>query len=491
MKQNKAMTKYMLSATVISIMALTGCKQTLDTLDAKLNALVSSVPSDGKMLDQVGAPAEPLSDNDKELEYRRVMVQAKGIAPMPSVTTLAQTVLDRIIDNVPYPDAPRATVHIIPNMSPGARAHASGGIFLHHSAFNYLNNEDQLAFLLAHEYAHIYLQHNPSSFIDKIRPYLMTAIDAYMATSDDEDDVQKGLRLYGSDMLVKNLLLPAWDRKLEAQADFLGIDLMVAAGYNPDEVVRFLHVLKTYEDSFEFLSTRKRNLLEQAITSQLSADNEGDAMMRNIMNEIKQSFSELLRDMNRTHLTASERVKDLYPYILREHEEATFRPLNVDSFATAVLDDDDILESYDLAYFVNNPSEDDNETRLFATARKSVSGRTKDHPYTRDSFAELRARTGNVDLALKNLELSQNQNGFLPFVMEVKRAEWLAKSGKPSEALARLEPVAIYYDWPLDSYRVMIPLAKNTSNERFKATELLLQCVAKYPQDRKVCGSST
>ena len=209
------------------------------------------------------------------------------------------------------------------------------------------------------------------------------------------------------------------------------------------------------------------------------------------MNEIKQSFSELLRDMNRTHLTASERVKDLYPYILREHEEATFRPLNVDSFATAVLDDDDILESYDLAYFVNNPSEDDNETRLFAMARKSVSGRTKDHPYTRDSFAELRARTGNVDLALKNLELSQNQNGFLPFVMEVKRAEWLAKSGKPSEALARLEPVAIYYDWPLDSYRVMIPLAKNTSNERFKATELILQCVAKYPQDRKVCGSST
>ena len=480
----------MLSVAVISVMALSGCVETVNNLDKKLTYWHSGTPSDGKMLDLVGAPAEPLSDNDEELEYRRVMTQAKGIAPMPSVTALAQKVIDRIIDNVPYPDAPRAKVYIIPNRSPGARAHASGSIFLHHSAFDYMETEDQLAFLLAHEYAHIYLQHNPSSFIDKIRPYLMTAIDAYTATSADKEDAQKSLRLYGSDMLVKNLLLPAWDRKLETEADFLGIDLMVAAGYNPNEMVKYFIALKKYEDNFELLSTRKGNLLEEAITSQLNVDNEGDSMMINFMNEAKQELTKLLSEMNRTHSDALERIKTLRPYILREHEEARKRTPTVKSFAEAVRDDGDILKNYELAYDVNNPSEDANETRLFAMARKSVSGRTKDHPYTRDSFAELRARTGKVELALKNLELTQHENGFLPFIMEVKRAEWLAKLGKPSEAFARLEPAAVYYDWPLDAFRVMIPLAKNASSQRNKATELILQCVAKFPQDRKVCGSS-
>lgn len=68
---------------------------------------------------------------------------------------------------------------------------------------------------------------------------MVTAMDVAVSQAAGDNQARKAIQLYGSDILTRDLLLPVWDRADERQADHLGVDLMVRAGYNPSEVDSF------------------------------------------------------------------------------------------------------------------------------------------------------------------------------------------------------------------------------------------------------------
>lgn len=464
---------------------LMGC---VATVQKQVELLTTGVPSEGTMLASFGPPNAMAVDADAESDIRHVNVSSTGIAPMPELQTYTQSVLDRIIAAAPVVNAPPAKVHILANMSPGALAAKSGQVFLHHSVFNYLGNEDQLAFLLAHEYSHVYMQHDPESWLDLLRPYILSAIDIYIDLSDSGDDTKKALKLYGSDIVARNILLPIWDRKLERQADFMGIDLMTAAGYNPAESIRVINVIKTYEDSFKQSTARQRNALEKAVEAKFTATTANSGPFAKLLADLGNSVSGMMARFSSRHDDAEERMRLLFPYIEREYEEATLREIQSDQFAQSVAESEDIMSHYDLAFEVNHPALGVSEGELIRKARVAVSGRTSDHPYTRKAFADLRAREGKIDLALRNLDMTRDNNGYLSMIMEVNRAKWLVQLRKNNDARTRLESAATYYDWPIDAYKSLIPLVQQ-SGDKQHLNELKLSCTAKFPQNREICGT--
>ncbi len=291
---------------------LTGCVTNQTGMDLPF---LSSIPDEGKYIDTVSVPtAKSFSAEEIRKAKLEVLANSKGVAPLEGLQSYAQSVLDKIITNATEPATP-ANVYLLANASAGAMALPERMIFLHHSVFNYLQSEDQLAFVLAHEYSHVLLQHNPDSLLRTLRPYMVTAMDVAVSQAAGDNQARKAIQLYGSDILTRDLLLPVWDRADERQADHLGVDLMVRAGYNPSEVDSFFQVLDKYEQQYDNLFQDTRNYLEKQLEAEFDATrkNSDNALFNQFLTAFGNALTSMQETLADRHGEAKERAEALFP----------------------------------------------------------------------------------------------------------------------------------------------------------------------------------
>ena len=79
------------------------------------------------------------------------------------------------------------------------------------------------------------------------------------------------------------------------------------------------------------------------------------------------------------------------------------------------------------------------------------------------------------------------EDDVLALPVEMKRAEIMKSLGDVKSAYQRVEQVATYYEWPLEAYRFLYPIVKASGNKT-RENELLIGCVARYPQQRALCA---
>ena len=110
-----------------------------------------------------------------------------------------------------------------------------GLIFICSGLVNMASNEDELAAILAHEVAHVTLQHGISS-IDQAR---WTEFGALVAEESAErwgsSEVQNAANDYGDlvEDVVSNIITKGYSRETEYQADSLAAVICASAGYDP------------------------------------------------------------------------------------------------------------------------------------------------------------------------------------------------------------------------------------------------------------------
>lgn len=115
-----------------------------------------------------------------------------------------------------------------------------GNFSLHIGLLAKIENEDQLAFTLAHEFAHYELDHVKNRLIKVVRDNYFDQINSASKKIGRNSDMIEGLTS------LKELMysLGSYSRKDEMQADSLGLIYFTNAGYNFNEAINAIDILE-------------------------------------------------------------------------------------------------------------------------------------------------------------------------------------------------------------------------------------------------------
>lgn len=206
----------LLGALLIAL--LTGCASTLPTavaVDRKQNLAVPQVAAD------VFSKVSNFSD--------RTLYQAQGLLGNPSVQYQDQRVkaiFKRLIAHVDgiHPEASKWDweIHVIDRGRVNAYTVGAGKVMVYRGLIEHLAlNEDELAFIVAHEMAHNLREH--------MREYLSNYLPLQAAGM----GLTQALSPWASAMIMDYGVDKNLSRIKEIEADRIGLELMAHAGFNP------------------------------------------------------------------------------------------------------------------------------------------------------------------------------------------------------------------------------------------------------------------
>ncbi|MCP4708742.1 MAG: M48 family metalloprotease [Planctomycetes bacterium] len=118
--------------------------------------------------------------------------------------------------------------------SVNAMALPGGYVFVTRGMLEQLTSEAQLAGVLAHETAHITARHSASAVSNQIGIDLVLSAAGQKASSGTMDIARMGAGLIGL----------SYNRTQERQADTIGLEYMVKAGYSPYGMVETIEILQ-------------------------------------------------------------------------------------------------------------------------------------------------------------------------------------------------------------------------------------------------------
>ena len=131
-------------------------------------------------------------------------------------------------------------IKIIQDPNLNAFAFPNGVIYVHTGILARMDNEAQLALLLAHEMTHCINKHTMRVLGNiKSRSKFIATVQETSARTAMTQELAKFLGLTGSMAAVTG-----YTRELETEADHIGLDIAANAGYDINEVVRLLEHLK-------------------------------------------------------------------------------------------------------------------------------------------------------------------------------------------------------------------------------------------------------
>lgn len=165
-------------------------------------------------------------------------------------------------------------IHIVndPRAPPNAFVLPGGKVFVFSSILGICQNDDGIATVLSHEFAHQLARHTAES-LSKTPLYLMINLLLYSITG------IQGVNGLLTDALLK---MPA-SRQMETEADYIGLMIMARACFNPNEAVRVWERMAAFErqvigqgSSFEFLSTHPAS--EKRIQNMMSWSNKANTL---------------------------------------------------------------------------------------------------------------------------------------------------------------------------------------------------------------------
>ncbi|MBW8733397.1 MAG: M48 family metalloprotease [Asticcacaulis sp.] len=281
---------------------------------------------------------------------------------MPESTRKLQAIVDHLAAYWPYTRPENVRVRIVGAGDFQAEALADNSIKVHLGLLTGAQSEDEIAFVLAHEYAHIALGHlKRNDYVQGQNRMISTLSDAYyygvklsqqqfvqagttatletkdagkvVAAQQEAQDSSQRLHL-----VLDIIVTPAWKRQQEDEADALGYDLATRAGYDTStgasqafatlsaaaDAQRTLvdQLSKNTDDSLKQAS----DLQAQALATQIKAapatagsaqvPNFGlDAFWSTLNAKVREATIKTFHDVfSRTHRRAEERMDGLNHY---------------------------------------------------------------------------------------------------------------------------------------------------------------------------------
>lgn len=127
---------------------------------------------------------------------------------------------------------------------PNAFALPNGSIYVSTGLLALMDNESQLAAVLAHELTHVMRRHTYLQNRSTRKKYLTMNVIQLVGGLIPFDVATAAMMVIAAvSPLIVQAMVAGYSRDLEREADFKGIDMMIAAEYPPEEMVKSLKLL--------------------------------------------------------------------------------------------------------------------------------------------------------------------------------------------------------------------------------------------------------
>jgi beta-barrel assembly-enhancing protease len=162
-----------------------------------------------------------LPDNSPETQYVRQLGQ-------------------KLVATIPQEYSWPFEFHVIPQKEINAFAIPGGQMFINLGTLNYARKESELAGVMAHEMAHVYMQHSAKQAGKAQKTNIIAGIAS--AVVGGRGGIVGQLGQMGIQMGAQGMMMN-YSRKDESEADAVGAMILHKAGYNPQSMVDFFKTM--------------------------------------------------------------------------------------------------------------------------------------------------------------------------------------------------------------------------------------------------------
>lgn len=452
----------------------------------------------------------------KDVDYARA--EGLGLVPAPQLDLYLNGVLAKLLAQSPVQNVP-AKVYVRASGDWAAKSTADANIYVTLGTLLRLDNEDEVAALLAHEASHVILGHANADVVQGLqqRAIQLSALAATaqgMLTGDEKAAAAQHqmAKDTGIDHQARVLLLnsklvtPAWTRGQERDADRLGVDLLARAGYSPSAMASLLRKQQAVETARA--ADRQTTTLDQ----QLGYDARGDVteqttaaakklgagagagdvgeLAGSALGSVLEWGSKKVDEAARSHPKTDERIAEITEYVGEEYPDGT-QTVQVETWEAAKEADGtvDILENYIAAIEAKGKLTDGDATAARKLAKQSLGGPTRAHAYPNFVEAAVELSTGATDPALKAYETAIAGPEPAGALYSEAAAVYL-QSGKPDKAVQTLEGGWARFQQP-PSLAVPLIRTYRLAGRRADAHRIAAECAARWPGMQEVCVAET
>lgn len=275
---------------------------------------------------------------------------------MPQTQAALESLLDRLAASWPYAKPPKVRVHMVGRGEYSPNALPDGSLAVPVGFLIQAQSDDEIAFVMAHEYAHLALGHFVRNDRLNTQKRIVTqAAQLYsggvglsqirlqqvgqrpnLAFADRQKVEQANARASRSkdrlDWVLNNLVEPVWSRRQEDEADAIGFDLALAAGYAPADGAAAAFARLTADDQAkqslvgQLQAQMDQSLAESNSIQSRLALQRGDAGM--FLNSFSKNLQSGLRDRalraTETFLSAQHRAPGARQKGIADYSETAY-----------------------------------------------------------------------------------------------------------------------------------------------------------------------
>lgn len=300
-------------------------------LGNSITSVVSGTRDKPQILDLtpgVYAKSNEAIGEQRDIDENRI---TRGVLALPVFTDYANAVLDKLKLVSGFQQVP-GKVLVVANDQMDAGATADGNVFLSSGYLRELKNEDQLAALLAHELAHVLLRHHDSNAFSRIQKQVSTLVQTGIGLRNSLDKATGGvasgtLSPSQKDVILKMELLikvsdvalhPAWGRRQEAEADRLGMDLLIKAGYSYQEgFIPWLEAVAKW-DAIQEAQKAARAARQEVLMQSMMAEGKFDESLKQ---SVGSALTEMTSRLSASHEGGEKRLVDIDTYFIKAYNE--------------------------------------------------------------------------------------------------------------------------------------------------------------------------
>lgn len=466
---------------------LTGCQSVQNTAQK----LVQREGDSAKLITQLKpefAPSKLAVGLERDLMNKRA--DSYGLISVPDINDYLNSIRSRLLNASGVGNVP-GKVYVTADPLLDAMTTPDGNIFVSWNLLHYLGSEDEVAALIAHELSHTLLGHADSTiygqYVQKTRWMHRFGLEIVVDTRNSSSAIQqKGVKknevsqmanLQLATILATKVIAPSWQRTQERSADLLGVDLLVAAGYNPDGMLNLLSVIKQYEDN-----NRKPPDMNK-LGKQLMAIAQGDNRMK-----LYGGIGVMEMVWGHNHPDAETRTAEVQAYLFRHYDDgelaSTFQKTGWEkSRRNATFRK--LLVAYEGALEAQKLLEAGQAQAAYAKSSATIgSARTQAYPafilaLSLDSIG----RYKEAQAVLRH-SLDQGQEG--SGRVYVKLAQVLASNGKPKDAWQVMNTGYERFAKAPQMVPAMVRYQR-MSGDRKRAGEIARMCAMNYPDYSEDC----